>query len=261
MVYLTYNLMVVSYWNSTSNHNGHMRCILLRLVVSYWNSTSNHNSRYRLTMSVLVVSYWNSTSNHNSSEPLLVRWWLYLIEILHQTTTLQPYFFATLKLYLIEILHQTTTMYSIAPRTILLYLIEILHQTTTEERARFNQYLLYLIEILHQTTTLSIRLNSFQGCILLKFYIKPQLYYYQPSDLLVVSYWNSTSNHNVRPWIDWYIALYIKIIIIEKFEFTLWRSQFDVFQHVKEQDKYTQVRPDWSLDKYFCSKKLGLGSI
>ena len=21
------------------------------------------------------------------------------------------------------------------------------------------------------------------------------------------------------------------------------------------------VRPDWSLDKYFCSKKLGLGSI
>ena len=174
MVYLTYNLMVVSYWNSTSNHNGHMRCILLRLVVSYWNSTSNHNSRYRLTMSVLVVSYWNSTSNHNSSEPLLVRWWLYLIEILHQTTTLQPYFFATLKLYLIEILHQTTTMYSIAPRTILLYLIEILHQTTTEERARFNQYLLYLIEILHQTTTLSIRLNSFQGCILLKFYIKPQ---------------------------------------------------------------------------------------
>ena len=25
--------------------------------------------------------------------------------------------------------------------------------------------------------------------------------------------------------------------------------------------RYMHVRPDWSLDKYFCSKKLGLGSI
>ena len=34
--------------------------------------------------------------------------------------------------------------------------------------------LLYLIEILHQTTTILLRISSASGCILLKFYIKPQ---------------------------------------------------------------------------------------
>ena len=56
--------------------------------------------------------------------------------------------------------------------------------------------LLYLIEILHQTTTVQIRDEKGQGCILSKFYIKPQLRH--PTLLLlgVVSYRNSTSNHN-----------------------------------------------------------------
>ena len=34
---------------------------------------------------------------------------------------------------------------------------------------------LYLIEILHQTTTKSAAINRINGCILSKFYIKPQL--------------------------------------------------------------------------------------
>ena len=39
--------------------------------------------------------------------------------------------FKTGELYLIEILHQTTTLRSFKRRSDLLYLIEILHQTTT----------------------------------------------------------------------------------------------------------------------------------
>ena len=35
--------------------------------------------------------------------------------------------------------------------------------------------LLYLIEILHQTTTAQANASLGQSCILLKFYIKPQL--------------------------------------------------------------------------------------
>ena len=35
---------------------------------------------------------------------------------------------------------------------------------------------LYLIEILHQTTTLSLKDFHDKSCILLKFYIKPQLF-------------------------------------------------------------------------------------
>ena len=77
-------------------------------------------------------------------------------------------------LYLIEILHQTTTRRVVAERVLELYLIEILHQTTTAALFSNKTLSLYLIEILHQTTTHSYYVYLHQCCILLKFYIKPQ---------------------------------------------------------------------------------------
>ncbi len=56
-------------------------------VVSYRNSTSNHNYVHRSFLERKVVSYRNSTSNHNLSGIFTVIRRLYLIEILHQTTT------------------------------------------------------------------------------------------------------------------------------------------------------------------------------
>ena len=79
------------------------------------------------------------------------------------------------RLYLIEILHQTTTLAMSFRNTWALYLIEILHQTTTQWLALTPNLQLYLIEILHQTTTLRIIGLLLLSCILLKFYIKPQL--------------------------------------------------------------------------------------
>ena len=55
---------------------------------------------------------------------------------------------------------------------------------------------LYLIEILHQTTTQRSLGFSYVGCILSKFYIKPQLRLERELTRCVVSYRNSTSNHN-----------------------------------------------------------------
>ena len=121
-------------------------------VVSYWNSTSNHNKAGDALCRILVGSYWNSTSNHNSGWSASSPTALYLIEILHQTTT-----------------------YGIRPR----------------EKSR-----LYLIEILHQTTTVVLLRQPWSRCILLKFYIKPQQITVRCCDCSVVSYWNSTSNHN-----------------------------------------------------------------
>ena len=144
-----------------------------------------------------VVSYRNSTSNHNR------QWWispkrkLYLIEILHQTTTDGSGTVDVLPLYLIEILHQTTTKHCGVRKTLRLYLIEILHQTTTLAAAMHADAQLYLIEILHQTTTMDDKECLRNRCILSKFYIKPQL---ENIDLMfqpVVSYRNSTSNHNL----------------------------------------------------------------
>ena len=56
---------VVSYRNSTSNHNSRSACCGPRAVVSYRNSTSNHNSCLCISEETAVVSYRNSTSNHN----------------------------------------------------------------------------------------------------------------------------------------------------------------------------------------------------
>ena len=99
-----------------------------------------------------VVSYRNSTSNHNVDNVLNGAEELYLIEILHQTTTMP---WPLLKRWQ-------------------LYLIEILHQTTTTQAATCAAHGLYLIEILHQTTTRRNGGRSACGCILSKFYIKPQ---------------------------------------------------------------------------------------
>ena len=123
---------------------------------------------------------------------------LYLIEILHQTTTRIASCANVPRLYLIEILHQTTTLgegivgiascillkFYIKPQptssflisVTLLYLIEILHQTTTRIASCANVPRLYLIEILHQTTTEQPKKIKNRRCILLKFYIKPQHY-------------------------------------------------------------------------------------
>ena len=143
---------VVSYWNSTSNHNNATMSGGSASVVSYWNSTSNHNAGDGYPVASLVVSYWNSTSNHNYRRKRRV----------------------VIALYLIEILHQTTTCLALTLHITLLYLIEILHQTTTATSEPLRQGLLYLIEILHQTTTFLPAILLLSRCILLKFYIKPQ---------------------------------------------------------------------------------------
>ena len=143
---------VVSYRNSTSNHNVAGAKIKRDFVVSYRNSTSNHNIEAVLLDCIGVVSYRNSTSNHNKGRCC---------------TNPTP-------LYLIEILHQTTTNKSTGLTPSALYLIEILHQTTTINQITVNTWELYLIEILHQTTTPFFIYCFLCRCILSKFYIKPQ---------------------------------------------------------------------------------------
>ena len=78
---------VVSYRNSTSNHNEAARISAKLDVVSYRNSTSNHNVERKNLLGYRVVSYRNSTSNHNNTLTINDIHSLYLIEILHQTTT------------------------------------------------------------------------------------------------------------------------------------------------------------------------------
>ena len=191
---------------------------VLAVVVSYRNSTSNHNTSFRPFMSVKgcilskfyikpqrhacrlcvtkVVSYRNSTSNHNANVPLYSYWVLYLIEILHQTTTASTVLLVSKVLYLIEILHQTTTLplaillllrcilskFYIKPQRLALAVLVIrvvsYRNSTSNHNVMSAQAFmmkLYLIEILHQTTTALFGCRRPLSCILSKFYIKPQL--------------------------------------------------------------------------------------
>ena len=179
------------------------------IVVSYRNSTSNHNHIDTVRVDYIVVSYRNSTSNHNWKSFIVCSLVLYLIEILHQTTTITKRYKYRKVLYLIEILHQTTTRCQADQSCGWLYLIEILHQTTTSRRFSDLVDRLYLIEILHQTTTVSSAPYAYSGCILSKFYIKPQHRFNWCFFLCVVSYRNSTSNHNQTAAIDTRIGLYL----------------------------------------------------
>ena len=314
---LSLSVCVVSYRNSTSNHNSYVGRKASGPVVSYRNSTSNHNcwvlrriclalylieilhqtttfgrhfpsndscilSKFyikpQLTRirpySAIVVSYRNSTSNHNLARQQVVDEVLYLIEILHQTTTLKRGPFKAVGLYLIEILHQTTTKaksdykpagcilskFYIKPqqpkqsqhRTVSCilskfyikpqrqglqcctrFVVSYRNSTSNHNNCMYNeirsavvsyrnstsnhnylrcypyQYVLYLIEILHQTTTLLRVRPALQGCILSKFYIKPQLHSRRSVLRTVVSYRNSTSNHNCSNTLIYICKLYL----------------------------------------------------
>ena len=122
---------------------------------------------------------------------------LYLIEILHQTTTIV--------LLAIVILSCILSKFYIKPQlrkrlsrswTVVSYR----NSTSNHNSVEFfdNTVVLYLIEILHQTTTQSTVDRNTAGCILSKFYIKPQHSPDNNMNLCVVSYRNSTSNHNNR---------------------------------------------------------------
>ena len=186
-------------------------------VVSYRNSTSNHNEPRCTRREAEVVSYRNSTSNHNRALCIRHRVELYLIEILHQTTThplprahrrvvsyrnsTSNHNGAVVRIFDDRVVsyRNSTSNHNNALRVSTsssLYLIEILHQTTTKRKRYAANPELYLIEILHQTTTPALGVDRRGCCVLSKFYIKPQpLRYYAPP-YEVVSYRNSTSNHN-----------------------------------------------------------------
>ena len=106
-----------------------------------------------------VVSYRNSTSNHNLEEK-------------YQNLR---------KLYLIEILHQTTTQKAILVLT--------------------TRCILSKFYIKPQRTCSRLVLGY--CCILSKFYIKPQLLTILFVLIIVVSYRNSTSNHNMNARRQW----------------------------------------------------------
>ena len=153
-----------------------------------------------------VVSYRNSTSNHNVATSGISAFLLYLIEILHQTTTGGDQDFASGLLYLIEILHQTTT----CMKCLVCKLCCILSK--------------FYIKPQHCVQ------RPFRSpcCILSKFYIKPQLCTTQERRDQVVSYRNSTSNHNQAECYDDNARLYLIEILHQTTTLILAKKIYDM---------------------------------
>ena len=141
------------------------------LLLSHSQHSANINL-HSVTISESVRTMINVSLSHLWVFPILC---LYLIWILHQTTTIEACMLSKDELYLIWILHQTTTRSKVVSSAVMLYLIWILHQTTTlaicplvmsvvvsylDSTSNHNfttplkiLVVLYLIWILHQTTT------------------------------------------------------------------------------------------------------------
>ena len=180
-------------------------CRLYLIEILHQTTTRRRRSKNWRALYLIEILHQTTTPDVMQIAPTK----LYLIEILHQTTTNEARSRFGKELYLIEILHQTTTILQMSPVITLLYLIEILHQTTTASASVFAGCALYLIEILHQTTTSTTTEAQCRSCILSKFYIKPQQAARAQNIPGVVSYRNSTSNHNSRSSPSSVVALYL----------------------------------------------------
>ena len=187
---------VVSYRNSTSNHNWKSFIVCSRVVVSYRNSTSNHNIYVVRSLIAPVVSYRNSTSNHNNT-PCLVP--SFSVVSYRNSTSNHNYGAAAFVTEEVVSYRNSTSNHNSSFYKIFCVIVVSYRNSTSNHNFALgneNEDGLYLIEILHQTTTGCRRAVGPFSCILSKFYIKPQPSRRDRSRTIVVSYRNSTSNHN-----------------------------------------------------------------
>ena len=101
---------------------------------------------------------------------------LYLIEILHQTTTIGHVFLPRYLLYLIEILHQTTTVPVICDPSIRCILSKFYIKPQHPRRHRPTAESCILSKFYIKPQLKVMRRCEMFSCILSKFYIKPQQY-------------------------------------------------------------------------------------
>ena len=144
-------------------------------VVSYRNSTSNHNKVVTRPLGGRVVSYRNSTSNHNRMTRFLASYLLYLIEILHQTTTCGKCEDCLRRCILSKfyIKPQRAVPASIPTPSCILSKFYIKPQHLQPRSSRQQRCILSKFYIKPQHG--ARRREASRRCILSKFYIKPQL--------------------------------------------------------------------------------------
>ena len=166
------------------------------MVVSYFNSTSNHNRRCASGQRTGVVSYFNSTSNHNDYLGVSSFGGLFLISILHQTTTSYRSTCCLRRCFLFQfyIKPQLIIVVQIVIRRCFLFQFYIKPQRRQGRGVRDDGCFLFQFYIKPQPAMHGCM--AMHSCFLFQFYIKPQRVSNHNPQQTVVSYFNSTSNHN-----------------------------------------------------------------
>ena len=187
-------------------------------VVSYRNSTSNHNSAFvtRLVIRLYLIEIPHQTTTCGKCEDCLRRCILSKFHIKPQPVASVKIVFAVVSyrnstsnhnilgaagISAGVVSYRNSTSNHNSARGTKLVILVVSYRNSTSNHNSGDGYpvssVLYLIEIPHQTTTVHQRVRKSRRCILSKFHIKPQLVrnYYGYSQ--VVSYRNSTSNHNL----------------------------------------------------------------
>ena len=111
-------------------------------------------------------------------------------------------------LFLIPILHQTTTGMMTLTEEVMLFLIPILHQTTTPESIIVHGLRCFSFQFYIKPQLANDVSTHAPCCFSFQFYIKPQLRQAGWFGTTVVSHSNSTSNHNLAHGSNSYSARY-----------------------------------------------------
>ena len=155
-----------------------------------------------------VVPHSNSTSNHNTTGTRITIPQLFLIPILHQTTTSRPAKFSSL----FVVSHSNSTsnhnILTVIKSALSLFLIPILHQTTTRRLRSGPPIGCFSFQFYIKPQRDFPAFCNLLSCFSFQFYIKPQLYRSLDNIPSVVSHSNSTSNHNLAHGSNSYSARY-----------------------------------------------------
>ena len=101
--------------------------------VSIGGYTSNHNLFTIKNSQPCSVSIGGYTSNHNLAVHQIGVKSVFLLAVIHQTTTESWVFRHLLEVFLLAVIHQTTTTPSACLSARVVFLLAVIHQTTTSQ--------------------------------------------------------------------------------------------------------------------------------
>ena len=122
----------------------------------YWRLYIKPQPRTFALSQITSVSIGGYTSNHNRPPAIYAGLGVFLLAVIHQTTTIEYNLTPVAKVFLLAVIHQTTTGSVSLHLLNWVFLLAVIHQTTTEQYYTRYTKAVFLLAVIHQTTTTPI---------------------------------------------------------------------------------------------------------